>query len=122
MKRSIFLIMLTALLAACSSPKPNLVHTDSPIVNITAELDPLVDVGASQNGAYVKNKTESMVSLRYLLTWYDKQGVTQLADYQTPEAWHALSLTPKQRYDIPLQRPTAQSVNYRLYLTEQRTH
>ena len=49
MKKSISLLFLTALLTACGSTPPNLVHSDQPILNISAEANPLIEARKPMN-------------------------------------------------------------------------
>ena len=115
MKKSISLLFLTALLTACGSTPPNLVHSDQPILNISAEANPLIEAKANPKNAWVKNIAGNSLNLAYRLFWYDKNGVTQLGDTQNEFYSGLLPLQPQQKADIPLTRPTANSVNYRLY-------
>lgn len=114
MKKSISLFFLTALLAGCSAKAPMLLNTQSPILNIEAPAAESVDAGVDSDSAWVKNKTEQPVNLVYRLFWYDKHGVTVMAE--EPAIWHRLALQPLQKQPLTLARPTADSVNYRLYL------
>ena len=114
MKKSISLFFVTALLTACSAKVPNLLGTQSPILNIEAPVTEVADAGVDTDSAWVKNKTEQSLNLAYSLFWYDKIGVTTLLQEQP--TWHHLSLQPKQKQTLTLTRPSADSVNYRLYL------
>ena len=114
MKKSISLFFVTALLTACSAKVPNLLGTQSPILNIEAPVTEVADAGVDTDSAWVKNKTEQSLNLAYSLFWYDKNGVTTLLQEQP--TWHTLSLQPLQNPPLTLARPTADSVNYRLYL------
>ena len=114
MKKSISLFFATALLAGCSAKVPTLLNTQSPILNIEAPVAESVDAGVDSDSAWVKNKTEQPVNLAYSLFWYDKNGVTTFSQEQP--TWHRLSLQPKQKQILTLTRPSADSVNYRLYL------
>ncbi|WP_109078181.1 YcfL family protein [Aggregatibacter kilianii] len=114
MKKQISLFFLTALLAACSTKTPTLLNTQSPILNIEAPAAARVEAGVNRDNAWVKNKTGRIVDLAYSLFWYDKNGVTTLAEEQP--TWHALTLQPMQKQTLTLSRPSADSVNYRLYI------
>lgn len=117
MKKRISLLLLTALLAACSSKTPvNLVHTQQPILNIEASLDPLIDAGVGSDSAWIKNKTAQLVGVAYDLFWYDKNGVTQMFDEDKSRLSSTVLLEPQQKIAIDLAKPTAESANYRLYL------
>lgn len=110
------LLFVTALLLAACSSRPNLVHTHDPILNITAELNPFIEASVSDNSAWVKNKTDAPLAVRYDIFWYAENGVTQPVS-ATQEAYSgSLLLNPQQKYALPLQKPTPESVNYRLYL------
>ena len=114
MKKTFF--VLTALcLAACSS-KPNLVHTDEPILNIEAAIYPLVDASVSSHSAWVKNKSQQPLTVRYDLFWYAENGVTQPASASQDAFSGSFLLQPQQKQAIELARPTPASVNYRLYI------
>ena len=114
MKKSISLFFVSALLAACSAKMPNLLDTQRPILNIEAPVTAVADAGVNADSAWVKNKTEQSLNLAYSLFWYDKNGVTTFSQEQP--IWHRLSLQPKQKQILTLTRPSADSVNYRLYL------
>lgn len=116
MKKHISLLFLTALLGACSSKVPNLVHTQDPILNIEADASPRVQAQANPTSAWVKNVTEQAFNLAYQQFWYDKNGVTQIYDGFNESYSALIRLQPKQKVDIELKKPTPQSVNYRLYL------
>ena len=109
MKKQISLLFLTALLTACSSQVPNLVHTQKPILNIAADVNPMIRAGVDSTSAWVENVTEQAFNLAYQQFWYDKNGVTQT--YGLGELNESLSKT-----ELELKRPTPESVNYRLYL------
>lgn len=114
MKKSISIFFVTALLTACSAKVPNLLGTQSPLLNIEAPVTAVADAGVDTDSAWVKNKTEQPLNLAYSLFWYDKNGVTTFSQEQP--TWHRLSLQPKQKQILTLTRPSADSVNYRLYL------
>ncbi|OOF59693.1 YcfL family protein [Rodentibacter myodis] len=115
MKKS--LIFLAALvLAACSASNPNLVHTDTPILNITAELAPRIEAKAGSNSAWVKNKSTQPLNVNYHLFWYDAQGVTQVWEQQRESVSGNFRLQPQEQKAIELIKPTPESTNYRLYL------
>ena len=114
MKKSISIFFVTALLTACSAKVPNLLGTQSPILNIEAPVTAVADAGVDTDSAWVKNKTEQPLNLAYSLFWYDKHGVTVTAE--EPVVWHRLALQPLQKQALTLARPTADSANYRLYL------
>lgn len=116
MKKQISLIFLTALLTACGSSAPNLVHSQQPILNIEADLNPLIEADADADSAWVKNKSEHRVGVAYDIFWYDKNGVTQLTQDAKPQISSLIVLQPQQKAALDLTKPTAESVNYRLYL------
>ncbi|MGQ0286432.1 hypothetical protein ACT2CV_04420 [Pasteurellaceae bacterium 22721_9_1] len=115
MMKKITLILTALLLAACSS-KPNLVHTQQPILNISAELHPLIEAEVSSHSAWIKNKTGQNLGVKYDLFWYTENGVTQPVSTTQDQYSATLLLTPLQKQAISLTRPTPESVNYRLYL------
>lgn len=105
-------LFLTALLTACGSTPPNLLHTNQPILNIDANLAPFVETRVSADTAWVKNNTQQPLRLAYGLYWYDKNGVTQTE----PPSFTPLLLQQNEKYRFNLTRPTQHSQNYRLYL------
>ncbi|PVX38840.1 uncharacterized protein YcfL [Pasteurella langaaensis DSM 22999] len=111
-----FLFILTALLLAACSSAPNLVHTYQPILNIDAALNPYVDASAGSHSAWVKNKSQQPLTVRYDVFWYAENGVTQPANDQQEAFSGSLLLQPQQKQNIELIKPTPESVNYRLYL------
>ncbi|MCK3658414.1 hypothetical protein A4G18_06755 [Pasteurellaceae bacterium Pebbles2] len=116
------LVICTALLAvlglsACSS-QPALTHTHKPILNISAELNPLLDVSLSSTEAWLKNKSTQSLSVQYDVYWYDQNGVTQPFSDSQEALRRTLLLTPAQKHTIQLHKPTPQSENYRLYLQQ----
>ncbi|MBF0750663.1 MULTISPECIES: YcfL family protein [Pasteurellaceae] len=115
MKRLLIALML-CMLAACSSPVPNLVHTNRPILNITADLSPLVEVKTDFNSAWVKNKSIQPINVNYHLFWYNEQGVTQVWEQQRESMMGNLYLQAQEQKSIELAKPTPESTNYRLYL------
>ncbi|PJG83838.1 YcfL family protein [Caviibacterium pharyngocola] len=112
MKKTVSLLFCTALLTACGSSAPNLVGTTKPILTIESNLAPLIEAEANSDSAWVKNTSDRPLSLDYGVFWYDKLGVTQFE----PNAFSSLYLDRAQKIAVPLARPTAESVNYRLYL------
>lgn len=113
--KKLLLISTALLLAACSS-KPNLVHTNQPILNISAQLAPLIEAEVSENTAWVKNKTAQPLQIRYDLFWYAENGVTQPVSNQQDQYSSSLLLSAQQKQAIALNKPTPESRNYRLYL------
>lgn len=116
MKKLLIAFTLSLGLMACSSSeKLNLVHSPQPIVNISAELAPLIEVNASQSSASVKNISQQPVTFAHYIFWYDKNGVTQgnEPNLKNPPM---LSLEPREKIQLMLQSPTTESINYRLYL------
>lgn len=114
----IYFYCLTVILAltGCATSSPNLVHTNKPILNITAELSPILSVDLQQQGARIENKSKQTVSFIYSVTWYDKQGVTQLYPQDKTEQQASLQLAPQQKVQLDFSKPTTASVNYRLYI------
>lgn len=114
MKKIIFLFVI-ALLAACSA-SPNLVHSKDPILNIESALYPYVDVSLHRESATVRNTSNYELPINYLVTWYDKNGVTQLQDGISDEKFSLLTLQAKEKTTLTFIRPTEESINYRLYM------
>ena len=73
-----FLILASLVLAACSSSVENLTYSTKPILNITSNLSPLIQVETSQKSALIKNKSQQLLNISYYLYWYDHLGVTQI--------------------------------------------
>lgn len=115
MKKSL-IIFASLVLSACSSSGPNLVHTNNPILNITAELAPLVEAKVSADSAWIKNKSTQPVNVNYHLFWYNAQGVTQVWTDQRESLAGNLRLQPQELQAVELTKPTSESTNYRLYL------
>ena len=106
-------ILITAtvlFLTACSSA-PNIVGTNKPILNMAANLAPVLDVDLSDNTAALKNKTTQQLNVLYHLYWYNKQGVTQESQSGN------ILLQPQEKKVFELPKPSTESSNYRLYLT-----
>ncbi|BFU59422.1 MULTISPECIES: DUF1425 domain-containing protein [Rodentibacter] len=115
MKKS--LILLSAfVLTACSNSGSNLVHTNTPILNVAAELAANVEAKVSSNSAWVKNKRTQPIKVNYHLFWYNNQGVTQVWEQQRESLSGNLRLQPQEQKAIELAKPTPESTNYRLYL------
>ncbi|OOF63112.1 DUF1425 domain-containing protein [Rodentibacter pneumotropicus] len=115
MKKSL-VILASLVLSACSVSGPNLVHTNNPILNITAELAPVVEAKVSADSAWVKNKSSQPINVNYHLFWYNAQGVTQVWTDQRESLVGNLRLQAQERKAIELMKPTLESTNYRLYL------
>lgn len=112
-----YLILLAAgLLTACSSSVPNLVYSEQPILNITAQLAPQIEAKAAPNQAWVKNKSSQPLTVHYHLYWYNKMGVTQIWPNGDDHIAGKLLLQPQEQKAFDLHKPTPQSQNYRLYL------
>ncbi|OOF41108.1 hypothetical protein BKK47_02220 [Rodentibacter mrazii] len=115
MKKSL-IIFSSIVLSACSVSGPNLVHTNNPILNITAELAPVVEVKVSADSAWVKNKSAQPINVNYHLFWYNAQGITQVWTDQRESVVGKLRLQAQESKAIELMKPTSESTNYRLYL------
>ena len=113
--KKISLISTALFLTACSAT-PNLVKTHNPILNIDAAIHPFIDAAAQSHEAWVKNTSQQAIRVYYDLFWYTENGVTQPASPTQDSFRGALMLQPQQKQAIPLVKPTAESVNYRLYL------
>ncbi|AOF52484.1 hypothetical protein BKG91_01900 [Rodentibacter caecimuris] len=114
--KKLLIIFAGLVLSACSVSGPNLVHTNTPILNITAELASVVEANVSADSAWVKNKTSQPVNVNYHLFWYNAQGVTQVWADQRESVVGNLRLQPQARQSVELIKPTLESTNYRLYL------
>ncbi|QEH17666.1 YcfL family protein [Histophilus somni] len=117
MKNLLIAVILSLGLIACSSSKKvNLVHSQQPIINISTELASDIDVQVSHSSASLTNVSQKQVTLVYYFFWYDKNGVTQ-GDVTNMKNATMLILSPGQTRQLVLQKPTTESVNYRLYLS-----
>lgn len=123
MKKSLLTgLAVSLLLTACASNPPSyLPNGTKPIINVEANVDPLINIDACGESLSIANKTEQVLSLAYKLFWYDKQGVSQgqTSDMGEKTLWQKLWLEPKQKAKITLQKPTAESAKYRLYVRGQ---
>ncbi|MDH2997133.1 hypothetical protein A1D22_05505 [Pasteurellaceae bacterium LFhippo2] len=114
MFKKAFLLAVTIFLTACASNPPSYLPTGKkPIVNIEAAVDPLVNVDATSEKLAITNLTDDTLNIVYKLFWYNQDGVTQTNGY---EQWQNLWLEAKQQSNIALDKPTEESVNYRIYL------
>ena len=98
-------ILITAtvlFLTACSSA-PNIVGTNKPILNMTANLAPALDVDLSDNTAALKNKTTQQLNVLYHLYWYNTQGVTQVWPNQQESQSGNILLQPQEKkvFELP---------------------
>ncbi|MFZ7276223.1 YcfL family protein [Avibacterium endocarditidis] len=116
MKKLFFLCGLSLLLAACSSTlSQNIVSENEPILNVEANLAPLIETKLRHNNVWLKNKSQQQLDVAYYFFWYDKNGVTQ-GEEPNLNAPSSLLLQPSQQTNLTPVPPTEQSVNYRLYL------
>lgn len=121
MRRSFLIFAIGSLfLTACgSNPQSYLTAKSKPIVNIQAPAEQWVEVSAKSDALTFSNKTEMPVNVVYKLFWYDKNGVTQVAQYaaeQDSQGWQTVQLLAKTTQQIALLKPTDESENYRVYL------
>lgn len=114
-----FILLLSLGFSGCSSQLSNGLAHSQPIINFTAQVAPLIQVTATTQQAVIKNLTQNTINLTYQLTWYDRNGVTQLANWQQPSNWQQLQLLPQQNVILPLAKPTPTSVNYRLFIRKE---
>lgn len=115
--KKIILLAATVLLAACSSkPASYLPSGTQPIVNIEAPLNEQLDITASSTSFNACNLSEQMLNVQYKLYWYDQQGVTQSLAPSDHTPWQHFAVAPRAQLEMPLNRPSADAVNYRLYL------
>lgn len=126
MKKSLLFLALLGLTACGSNPTSYLEPQAEPIVNISEALAQSVEIEAKPDLLRLRNLTEQTQRLRYTLIWYDALGVTQTAaqtldfrdDNMLKAQWQRLELFAQSEQSIALQKPTAESVNYRIYLSE----
>ena len=115
MRKLIYLCCLVVGLSACSSKNISPLYQSAPIVNIESNIANAIAITPADKQIAVKNLTNNSIKTAYLLTWYDRNGVTQRTNWQQNELWQHLILPAKQQVNIPLSKPTDQSVNYRVY-------
>lgn len=114
--RTLFLMLIILLgLSACSSSVKSPLRSNQPVINIEAVLAPSLQVSANSSQLEIKNRADELIKAAFLLTWYDKNGVTQRANWQQEEQWNVLTLAAQQQKTIQLQKPNENSVNYRVY-------
>lgn len=126
MKKSLLFLALLGVTACGSNPTSYLEPQAEPIVNISEALVQSVEIEAKADLLRLRNLTEQTQRLRYTLIWYDALGVTQTAaqtldfrdDNMLKAQWQRLELFAQSEQSIELQKPTAESVNYRIYLSE----
>ncbi|MGV6988792.1 YcfL family protein [Testudinibacter sp. P80/BLE/0925] len=116
MKRFLLIMFGSAMLAACSSAPPRYLADSEPIVNIDAGVAAAIEVKAGAEQVGLTNISQRLLALQYQITWYDKDGVTQLKDWSQLPQWVQLALPPQQREIIGLEKPTRNSSNYRIYI------
>lgn len=114
--KSTLILAVGLMLTACSGTAPNLVHSDSPILNIAENLATSVEARADRNSAWIKNKSTQPIKVNYHLFWYNVQGVTQVREAQRESLSGNLYLQPQEQKAVELIKPTSESTNYRLYL------
>lgn len=112
----LFAIFSLFLTACGSSPQSYIKGKSEPIVNIEAQIAPLVKVDVESEKFSITNLSGQPLNLSYKLFWYNKQGVTQNSDDESPQFWQKLWLSGKQSQTLQLEKPTNESRNYRIYL------
>lgn len=111
--RKIYLALAVFLLVGCAgNPVSYLPTGKEPIVNIEAPIADLIKVDAQSDRLWIENVSESEINVVYKLFWYDIEGVSQHSN----EDWQNIWLAPHQNSTIPLDKPTEESENYRIYL------
>lgn len=112
MKKSLFVIFSLILTACGSNPASYLPSGTTPIINVESPLAEQVKIEAQSDRLSVINTTNMALNGVYKLFWYDLNGVTQ----PSAENWQNLWLEPHQSVNVPLNKPSEESVNYRFYL------
>lgn len=121
MKKLALIAFFGLCLTACSSKPVSYLPTGTqPIVNVEAPLSEQLDVNAEPLVFKLKNRTEQPLKVVYKLFWYDKEGVTQTRAPDDRSPWLNFWLEPKANTEVRLTPPTAESVNYRVYLRNAR--
>ena len=116
MKRFLMMLACTMLLVACSSAPPRYLADDRPIVNIDSAIASQTEVDATTKRVTLSNLSQQLLALQYQITWYDKDGVTQLNDWSAEPQWSKVLLQAKQKETVELEKPTETSTNYRVYI------
>lgn len=112
MKKLVFALFPLILTACGSNPVSYLPSGTTPIVNVESPLSERVNIEAKSDLLSVTNMTDVALNSVYKLFWYDLNGVTQ----PSPENWQNLWLEPRQSVNLPLNKPSEESANYRFYL------
>lgn len=115
MNKSI-LTALCFLLVACSSAPPRYLVSPTPIVNIDSTIASEIDIHAGDVSVRLQNLTHKLLQLQYRITWYNKDGVTQLENWDQPINWAHVTLAEEEQVSIHLSKPTVDSHNYRIYI------
>ncbi|UKH21883.1 YcfL family protein [Actinobacillus pleuropneumoniae] len=111
------LAVFSLFLTACgSNPQSYIKGKSAPIVNVEAQIATQIEIDAKSEKVSVTNLTEYPLNLSYKLFWYDNQGVTQTNNNISMQPWLNLWLNGKQSQTLSLEKPTAESSNYRIYL------
>lgn len=110
------LLILTALFMLGCTSQANLVQTQQPILNISSELNSLIETELSQDKAWLTNKSKQSLTIQYDLFWYAADGVTQPFSDKQEQMSEVLILAPQQKHIIEFNKPTSNSKIYRLYL------
>lgn len=123
MLKWVYLAIFSLFLTACgSNPQSYITGKSKPIVNIEAEVNPQIAVKANSDSLQLRNISDSTIQIAYQLFWYDRNGVTQTPNSdqgnsaQEGSGWQQLSLTAQTSQAIPLEKPTPESENYRIYI------
>lgn len=114
---ALLLFVLLSLTACSSKPVSSLIITQ-PTVNIVAELASKVSVKADRSQLIFSNLTEQNLVFHYQLVWYDKNGVTQQAQWHSTPELVQVKLSPKQHLKLRLQAETASSTVYRIFVQQ----
>lgn len=112
MKKPLFVIFSLILTACGSNPASYLPSGTTPIINVESPLAERVNIEAKSDQLSVTNLTDVALNSVYKLFWYDLNGVTQ----PSAENWQNLWLEPHQSVNVPLNKPSEESANYRFYL------
>lgn len=112
MKHWIFAFFALILTACGSNPASYLPSGTTPIINVEADIAEKLDINAQPENLSIRNLNIESIKIVYKLFWYDIDGVTQ----GLSRVWQSIELAPQNEVTIPLEKPTEESANYRIYL------
>lgn len=116
MKKALSLLLVVLLSACSSNPISYLPTGTQPILNVESEISDKLKIDAQAEKLEITNLTDKVQNIAYKLFWYDSDGVTQIS----PLDWQDLSLDGGKTHLIMLNKPTKESANYRIYVSNRK--